>query len=74
MHICLIKTRTKEERVWLIRKDKFYKRLVDMNIKMKEDDHGNLSNFLMIDSSYSELFLVKKIARGVEAFIKSPLY
>lgn len=46
VHACLVKTRVKDERVILIRNDKFYNRLATLEIKKKNNDHLPLSYFL----------------------------
>jgi len=49
IHTCLVKTLTKEERVILIRSDRFYKRLVRIGLKKSAEESHWLSTFLYID-------------------------
>lgn len=63
----MLKTRSKEEKCYLIDKEIFYKRLKEIGIRSSIADHDNLIEFLWIDAAYPNLILFKKLIRAVEA-------
>lgn len=67
-----VKTKTKTEKVDLIKAGDFFQRLHDMGLKNRAEIHKNLMTFLCIDKNFVNNLMIKKISRTLQEFTESP--
>ena len=63
-----VQAKTRKEKVYLIQKEDFFKKLNQLGIKGKPTTYDNLCQFLRIDSQYPNLLYLRKVIRGIELF------
>ena len=67
-----VKTKSRSEKVDLIKSVDFFQRLSDMELKKSSNQHENLMLFLCIDKSYKNNLMLKKLSRTLQEFTESP--
>ena len=66
-----VKTKTKVEKVELMKAETFFNKLHEINVKVSGSVHENLCKFLCIDDSYPHSLMLKKLKRAEIDFLKS---
>jgi hypothetical protein len=69
-----VHTNTKDEKVYLINNDEFFKKLVHFGVRKSSAMHENLNSFLTVDNQYQYLILFKKLIKTVEVFHENGLF
>ena len=69
-----VQTNKREEKVFLIHKDEFFKKLVHYGIRKSSKPYDNLNDFLKLDKQYKDLFLFKKLVKTLEVFQSNNLF
>lgn len=63
-----VKTKSKTEKVEIIRAQDFFAKLYELEIVIKDEVKVNLAKFLCIDETYMNSLMYKKIKRAVLDF------
>ena len=63
-----VKTRTKTEKVEILKAEEFFKMLFDIGVITSNKINENICNFLCIDTSYLNTLMFKKLKRAVYDF------
>ena len=63
-----VQTKKREEKVFLIHKDEFFRKLVTFGLRQSSKEYENLTEFLKVDKQYGHLFLFKKLVKTLEVF------
>jgi len=66
-----VKTKTKTEKVDIVRATDFFNKLFELEIIKTNKIHQNLAGFLCIDETYISSLMYKKIKRAVNDFYYS---
>ncbi len=61
-----VRTKTRQEKVEIIRSEQFFIRLAQLGLKRTLNKHKNLSDFLCIDKSYENSLMLKKLKRAIQ--------
>lgn len=69
-----VHTQAKEESVYLINNEDFFKKLVLIGVRKSSKLHENLNQFLTVDNQYQYLILFKKLIKTVEVFHENGLF
>ena len=63
-----VKTKSKTEKVEILRAQDFFTTLYDLEIVIKDEVKVNLARFLCIDETYMNSLMFKKIRRAIQDF------
>lgn len=69
-----VHTQAKDESVYLINNEEFFKKLVNFGLRKSSKMHENLNSFLTVDNQYQYLILFKKLIKTVEVFHENGLF
>jgi hypothetical protein len=67
-------SKKKEEKVLIITKENFFRKLHALNIIKKANLNENLLQFLRFDQQYASLILFKKLVKAIEIFNTNNLF
>ena len=63
-----VKTKARQKSVDLINSKDFFAVLEQIGVKLEEDEHENLKDFLCLDPKFKDKLYVKKIKKAIEEF------
>jgi hypothetical protein len=66
-----VKTKTKQNKVEIIEAKDFFDLLQARGVRKKNNELENLKSFLQIDPSYSNLLMIKKLAKALDEMTKN---
>lgn len=67
----LVKTKTKQNVVEIINSKDFFDLLQRRGVRKKNNEHENLKKALQLDPNYSQLLMLKKIAKALDEMAKN---
>jgi hypothetical protein len=67
----LVKSKTKEDVIEIMKAESFFDRLQERGVRKKNTIHDNLMKFLQLDSSFPNLLTIRKIAKSLDEMAKN---
>lgn len=62
----LVKSKTKEDVIEIMKAESFFNRLQERGVRKKNTSHDNLQNFLRLDANFPDLLTIRKIAKTLD--------
>lgn len=67
----MVKSKTKEDVIEIIKAEQFFNRLQDRGVRKKNTTHPNLQKFLQLDQGFPDLLTIRKIAKTLDEMAKN---
>ena len=69
-----VRSKTKQQKLAIIKAEDFYKILQETGIRKKDTEHSNLTKFLQLSTNHAEMLLIKNIRRTLEQMAENEAF